>query len=200
MEPSVLAPKKPKPPKWWVLVTLAAGSFGSFAGMAVAGTGTYEISPFTVELSAKPGVAGKTVFDIRPSAVGISPGHAEAGTHAGPLVLGGTVTGVSGLVPSDAAAAATPAGFADFLADNGKAAIRAFGVKVAAVSLAGSLVFGLAISMGRWRRAIGSVVAGVLTLAIVGAITASTYDRSEFSRTQFQQSGASPTDGLIPGT
>lgn len=205
MEPSVLAPKKPKPPKWWALVTLAAGAAGVFGGMAVAGSGSYEIPPFTVELSAKPGAAGKTVFETKPSAVGVSPGFAEAGTHAGPLILKATVTNVSGvLVPSDQAAVATPQGFADFMAANGKAAVRAFAIKVGIVSLAGALALGLAISMGRWQRIVGSVIAGVLTLAVVGAITAATYDRSEFSKTQFRPTGQAPvtdpTDGLnLPG-
>lgn len=200
MEPSVLAPRAPKPPKYWIAITIAAGVLGSFIAIAVAGNGRYHVAPFTMELSARPAPAGKTEFEFKPTAAGLSPGHAEAGTHAAPLAFRVTVTDVSGLVPSDAARASTPGGFADFMSANGKAAVRSFAIKVAIVSLLGALVAGLAISMGRWQRIVGSLLTGVLTLAVLGGMTAATYDADEFKKTNFRPTTqTSSVDGILPG-
>jgi hypothetical protein len=198
VEPSVLAPRAPKPPKWWILVTLAAGVGGSFAGITVAADGRYDIPPFTVELSATVAPAGKTEFEVKPTAVGVSPGFAEAGTHAAPLAFRATVTDVRGLVPSDAARLATPGGFAEFMKTNGEEAVRAFAVKTGLVSLLGSLLVGLAISMGRWQRIVGSLIAGVLNLAVLGGLTAATYDADEFKKTSFRPTDNS-SQSILPG-
>jgi hypothetical protein len=201
MEPSVLAPRKPKPPKWWVAVTLAAGVVGSFAAIAIAGKGSYEVPPFTMDLSARPAPAGKTEFEFKPSATGLSPGFAEAGTHAAPLAFRVTVTGANAL-DSDIARTATPGGFQDFMTENGKDAVRSFAIKVGLASLVGSLLAGAAISMGRWQRVVGSLIAGVLTIATLGGITAATYDGDEFKKTNFRPTTGAPvdlpTDGIIP--
>lgn len=182
-------------------MTIAAGALGSFAGIAAFGDGRYEVPPFAMELSARPAPAGKTEFEIKPTVTGVSPGFAEAGTHAAPLAFRATVTDVRGLVPSDAAKAATPGGFADFMAANGKAAIRSFAIKVAIVSLLGSLAFGLLICFGRWQRIVGAVLSGVVTLAVLGGITAATYDADEFKKTNYRPTGGTtaPTDLLPTG-
>jgi len=203
VEPSVLAPRKPKPPKWWILVTIAAGVFGSFIAIAFAGDGRYVVPPFTMDLSARPAPAGKTEFEIKPTVTGVSPGFAEAGTHAAPLAFRVTVTDVNGLVPSDAAKASTPGGFADFMKANGKDAVRSFALKVGIVSLLGSLIAGLAISMGRWQRVVGSLLSGVVTLAVLGGLTAATYDADEFKKTNYRSTTGTPADNvptdLLPG-
>jgi hypothetical protein len=195
MQPSTIAPKPKKPPKWWAAVTIAAGIIGAFAGLAAGASGTYEVPPFTVELSAKPAPAGKTEFEVKPAA--LSPGFAEAGTHASPLVLRATVVDIDGeLLASDAAALATPSGFADHFAQNGKAAATAFAIKSAIVALLGSLAAGAAISFGRWQRIVGALVIGIVTVGALGAITAVTYDKDEFKKTSFQRGGPG---SLIPG-
>jgi hypothetical protein len=194
MEPSTVASKPKKPPKWWAAVTIAAGITGAFAGLAAGASGTYEVPPFTVDLSAKPAPAGKTEFEVKPAA--LSPGFAEAGTHASPLVLRATVVEIDGeLLSSDAAALATPGGFADHFSENGKAAATAFAIKSVIVALIGSLAAGAAISFGRWQRIVGSLVVGVLTVGALGAITAATYDKDEFKKTSFQR--GSP-GGILP--
>jgi len=52
--------------------------------------------------------------------------------------------------------------------------------------------------MGRWQRILGAVVAGVLTLAGVGALVAATYDSREFSKTSFRPTGQ-PAQDSLPG-
>lgn len=197
MQPSTVAPKPKKPPRWWALVTIAAGVSGAFGGIAAGASGTYEVPPFTVELRAMPAPAGKTELEVKPAS--LSPGYSEAGTHASPLVLRATVVSIDGsLLPSDAIALATPNGFANHFAENGKAAGIAFAIKTAIVGLLGALAAGAAISFGRWQRILGAAIAGILTLGVVGAMTAATYDKDEFKKTSFQRSDSGGPGSILP--
>lgn len=204
MNPSVLYddPKKTskaKPSQIWVLITILAGAVGALAAIAVGGTGTYEIAPFTVELSARPDLAGKTEIALAPSdealdpsdgslAAAIPKGRAEAGTHAGPIVFRVTFTGLSEsgrLTTTDQSVFADPLNAASFMADDGKAAVRAFGIKLALLALAGATAAGLAIGFRRFRRVVGAAIAGLLCFAAIGLVVQQTYDKGEFSKTSY---------------
>ena len=189
MEPSTVqvAGKAAKPGALWILITIAAGIGGSMAAIGVAGSGRYDVAPFEVELRAFPAPLGETVLAKR--AAGIEPGRAEAGTHNAPMVYKATITGVSlaGLTPTDQNLVATPEGMATFLSEQGKDALRAFGIKLALLSVGGGAIAGLGVSLvGRqWRRIAGGAAAGLLTLGVIGVLTQQTYDKSEFAKTRF---------------
>jgi hypothetical protein len=56
---------------------------------------------------------------------------------------------------------------------------------VGALGIGGGLVGGLVISLGRWRRTLGGMLAGVLAVTIVGIVVQSSYNADEFSKTRF---------------
>ena len=184
--------KRRKPPGWWKLVTFVAGAIGAMGAIAGAGTASYDINPYRVELRARPALAGQTELAIRPPQ--LNPGFAYAGTHAGPIALRATITGVSGsLVPSDVGAITTPRDAAGFFAEEGKDAIRSFALLCAGLALAGGAAAGVAISFGRWQRVLGAAISGLLTFAIIGVVVAQTYDIEEFMKSgSFARDGGAP--------
>jgi len=190
MDPSVMqtTTRATRPAAWWILATIAAGIAGSFGAIGVAGSGTYEVAPFQVELRAIPAPLGETV--LAKKVAGIEPGRAEAGTHNAPMVYKATITGLSvgdRLTNTDPQLVATPEAMADFLSEQGKDAIRSFGIKLAIVSVGGGAIGGIGVALAgmRWRRIAGGALAGLLTLAVVGVLTQQTYDKSEFQKTSF---------------
>lgn len=186
MEPSTVMtgvePRKPK--KRWTLIVIGAGAIGAMSSVAAGGHGTYDITPFRIELRAKPAFFGKTEFAVRP--LTLHPGHAEAGTHAAPIVLRATITDISpAFVTSDRKTVATPHAFAAFMGQEGKDAVRAFAIKLALLALAGGAAGGAAVSFGRWKRIVGGALAGLLTFAIIGLLIQQTYNSAEFLKTRY---------------
>jgi hypothetical protein len=186
MDPSTLAPTDRKPSRWWILVTAVAGAAGALAAVGAVGRGTYQVGPFRIELRARPAALGTTELAIR-AVEGFIPSHAEAGTHAAPMVFRATIVEVdaAGLVASDRAVARSPRALATFIGDDGKSAITAFAIRLALLALAGGAAAGLALSFGRWRRAIGAAVAGVLTITAIGILVQRTYNADEFLKTRY---------------
>ncbi|MFN2613555.1 MAG: hypothetical protein ABR552_01890 [Actinomycetota bacterium] len=208
MEPSTLAPRKKKPAAWWMLLTIAAGGFGSLGAVAVAGRGTYNVAPFKVELRAWPAFQGKTEFAVEPIGT-FSGGHASAGTHRSPIdfratIKGFTVTGAdptSILTQEDSASLRDPRAFADFFAANGKQAARSFGIKVGLLALGGAAFGGLLVSFAgmRFGRVAGAVLAGVVTVGVIGLLVQQTYDAKQFSRTCWQAPDSSSCTRIVRG-
>jgi len=202
MDPTTVAQRpgapKAKPSRWWTLITVAVGATGALGAIGVAGSGTYDVAPFKVELQALPAPAGKTVLAKR--AAGIEPGRAEAGTHNSPVELRATIVGISGggITSTDDLAIAEPSGFATFMGSEGKEAVRAFAIKLALLAAAGGAAGGLAISLGRWRRILGGAVGGILAIAVIGVLVAQTYDTEEFKKTTFTSDGPAQPGELIP--
>lgn len=195
MEPSTLYtdPKaRPKPSKIWVLLTLLVGAAGALAAVGVAGKGTYEIRPFIVELSARPAPAGKTEITVRPADPDLAKltpnGHAEAGTHAGPLVARATIVDIAPgarLAPSDIELFTDPREVTAFLSSDGREALQAFVIKLAIVALLGGAAAGAAIGVRRPRRIVGAALGGLLTFAVIGLMVQQTYDSNEFAKTRY---------------
>ncbi|HEX9775482.1 MAG TPA: hypothetical protein VGB83_07870 [Actinomycetota bacterium] len=205
MDPSVVQtePRPAKPAGWWKLATLLAGAVGALGAVAAAGSGTYDVAPFRVELRATPSVYGKTELAVQPEGGfdELPRQHAEAGTHASPITARATIVGLSvaGLVTSDQRLLADPYELNRFFGREGKDAVRAFALKLAALALAGGLAGGLVVSMGRWKRMIGGALAGLLTFAVIGLLMQQTYDSNEFTKTRFvvEDAGGLPDgDGL----
>lgn len=170
---------KRKPKRSWIAITAIAGALGAMGSIAGAGRATYDVTPFTIELRARPALSGQTELAIRLAS--LNPGSAVAGTHAGPIAFGAAITGVSGdVVPSDLRALATPRSAAGFIGEEGKTAIRSFALLCALLALAGGAAGGTAVSFGRWQRVIGGAVAGLLTFAIIGLVAQRTYQADEF--------------------
>ncbi len=69
-------------------VGLLAALVGGWLGLLVAGPATSHVGPLTVESSVMPTLQGRTQLDIPPL------GHVDLPTHAAPLVVKATVTGV----------------------------------------------------------------------------------------------------------
>lgn len=182
-------PGKRKPAGYWKIVTAIAGMVGALGAIGAAGKASYDIKPFRVELRARPAAAGSTEIAIKPAT--LNPGHATAGTHAGPMAFRATITGFSEtLLPSDVRNIATPRDAAGYLGEEGKSAIRSFVLLCAMLALAGGAAGGTIVSFGRWQRVVGGAVAGLLAFAVIGLIVMQTYSADEFIK-----SGSFARDG-----
>lgn len=184
--------RKAKPKGYWKIITALAGIIGALGAVGAAGKASYDIAPFRVEFRARPALAGATELAIQPAA--LNPGVATAGTHAGPLVVRATITGLSGtLVPSDVRAVATPRDAAGYLGQEGKTAIRSFVILLAMLAVAGGAAGGTLVSFGRWQRVVGGAIAGLLALAVIGLVMQQTYDPDEFLKSgRFAREGGAP--------
>jgi len=190
MEPSTLQPdaKRAKPSAWWKLAVAILGAGGALGAVAAGGSGTYVITPFDVELSARPAAYGKTELAVQPIEGVPIPLHAEAGTHASPIVARVTITGIATPpAPSDLRLFERgPSALAAHIGEQGKAAVRSLAIKLAALALGGGAAAGGALALfGRPWRIVGGALAGLLTFAIIGVLMQQTYDTSEFLKTQF---------------
>jgi hypothetical protein len=185
MDPeTVRSPARAKPSGWWILITFVAGVAGSMGAVAAAGHGTYDIPPFRAELRAWPALAGKTEIAVRAPVVGRA--HAEAGTHKAPIDLRVTIIGLSTkATASDLRALQNPRDLASLIGQQDSAAVRSFAIKLGLLAIAGGLVGGLIVSLGRWQRMVGGALAGLLAIAVIGVVTKATYNADEFTRTRF---------------
>lgn len=176
-----------------LLVTLVAGAVGSLAGVWIFGNGTYDITPFEVELRVRPAITGSTRLEVKPAG-GLSAGGVSADTHTSPLEFGATITGVSRAGLTDLVTTSNlvrdPFTMATYLRDHDSAAVRSFAIKIGLVSLAGGFVGGAAASMGSWRRMVGGAIVGVVLVAVLGLIAQQTYDVGAFENARFNPAGA----------
>ena len=187
MNPSTLATTKKKPPKWWALITFAAGAVGALVAIQLGGHGIYKVPPFDIELRARPAFAGKTELAIKPVS-NFVPSHAEAGTHAGPMAFRATILNVqpgTNLISDDLVVDDTPYDLSKKLSQDGKSAVTKFAIKLIFLTLFGSALGGAAISFGRWKRILGAILAGIVTMAIIGVMIQSTYDSGKFKQTSY---------------
>lgn len=182
----------------WILPVLL-GVGGSIGAVAALGSGTYDVAPFKVAMDVSFGPSGQTRLAVEaPGAA--SPGVARADTHSGPLRFGGTIVGI------DAAKLATatvedaiggrkqsrpvdptnPKSLALYLAQNGKDAARSFGIKVGALAAAGGLIGGMAGAVGKPKKTIAGLVAGVAVIGMFGLIAQQSYDTTAFEGTRFE--------------
>ena len=182
----------------WILPVLL-GVGGSLGAVAAFGSGTYDVAPFKVAMDISFGATGQTTLSIEAPGVG-SPGVATAGTHSGPLRFTGTIVGIDatklatttvesvigGQEQNEPLDPANPRSLALFLAQNGKSAARSFGIKVGALAAGGSLIGGLAGALGKPKKMIAGLIAGVAVIGVLGLIAQQTYDTGAFEDTRFQ--------------
>lgn len=182
----------------WILPVLL-GVGGSIGAVAALGSGTYDVAPFKVAMDVSFGASGQTRLAVQAPGVA-SPGVARADTHSGPLRFAGTIVGI------DAAKLATstvenvvagrsqdqpldptnPQSLALYLAQNGKDAARSFGIKVGALAAAGGLIGGLAGALGKPKKTIAGLIAGVAVIGAFGFIAQQSYDTTAFEGTRFE--------------
>ena len=175
---------RPRRSPIWVLITIIAGVAGAAGAVAVGAHGTYDIPPFRAELRTWPSVSGKTELAVRAPVIGRA--HVEARTHDGPITFRVTIVGISSKATvADLQALRDPHDLATLLGRQDSAAIRAFAIKVGLLALGGGLAGGLLVFFGRWRRFLGGALAGLLVIAIVGAVVEATYDTEQFRNTHF---------------
>lgn len=185
LAPEALAPTRTGPSRWWILVTFVLGAAGSLVGVGLFAKGTYLVRPFEVEMSAIPSLSGETELSVRP-VPGLEPGFAQADTHTAPMTFRMTIVGVTD--PAEAARLLSdPRTLADFLRsdEQGKEAIRNFGLRLGLVALGGGAAGGLAATFGRWRRALGGIIAAVVVVGVIGLLVSQTYDIEKFRGTRF---------------
>lgn len=182
----------------WILPVLL-GVGGSIGAVAALGSGTYDVAPFKVAMDVSFGASGQTRLAVQAPGVA-SPGVARADTHSGPLRFAGTIVDI------DAAKLATstvdnvvagrsqdqpldptnPQSLALYLAQNGKDAARSFGIKVGALAAAGGLIGGLAGALGKPKKTIAGLIAGVAVIGMFGLIAQQSYDTTAFEGTRFE--------------
>lgn len=141
---------------------LLAGAGGAIA-LALAGTATYRLGPFDVELDARPG-SGLSEVALPPL------GEIRADTHAAPLRLTATLRRVDPDELNRRLSDGGVPGIAVLVEEQGRAAVRSHTVRVGVVAVVGAGLAGLLIHGRRWRAAAGTVAAGLgLTLLLGGA-------------------------------
>ncbi len=190
MDAQVLPPPK-EVGRWsFIIATIVLGCAGSLAGLAVAAQGTYVMGPFIVDLKVTPATGSTTQLSIAPSATGLNPGYAEADTHAGFLTIDAKVVGVASVTqrPLALQRVTRPRLLADSLKDEGKAAMRSFGIRAALGVVAGGAIGGgfMALFGFRPRRIVQGLLAGVILVGALALVAWQTYDVNEFNRTTFK--------------
>lgn len=190
MEGIAAATSTGKPARWWIAITIAAGIVGGMTTVGLLSAKTYSIPPLRVELSATPSFGGTSQLKVepRPLPPGVRTGHAEAPTHSSPIDFRMTVAGVDlAGVARQPGVLANPLATARHIrfSEDGKKAIRDFGMRLAMLALAGGAAGGAAVSFGRWKRILGGAVAGLVALGLVGVLLHQTYDVDEFRNTRY---------------
>lgn len=179
-----------RPARWWIAVTVLAGAAGALAAVGLFSKSEYTIPPFRVELSAVPSLSGDTELSVRPLP-GLEPGFAEASTHRSPITFRMTVLGVESAAEA-ARLVADPHTLAEHLrfSEQGRDAVRDFGIRLGLIALAGGAAGGVAVSFGRWRRIVGGVLAGALVVGVVAVLLHQTYEVDEFRNARFRPAAA----------
>jgi predicted MPP superfamily phosphohydrolase len=145
-----------------ILVAMA----GAWLGIGLAATVHTSIGPADFSLSLRPSVSGDTVIDIRPL------GTLGFNTHDGPVRL---MVSFDGVHPELAKEIMDNPRWADRLPEtiqhDLEDALRVLVIRSVLAAVAGAAVTGL-IVFHSWRRALASGLTGLLGLAVIGALVA----------------------------
>ena len=197
MDGSALAPPKQVGTWRWLITSVILGAAGSTIAIAAFGQGTYLIGPLVVQLKVSPDTTAATELAIETAA--LKPGVARAETHSGFVSFRGTVTGISGTtaLPDTLAAVTDPTSLATLIRDEGKSALRKFGLKIGLLTLGGGAAGGFAVALigFKTRRIFQGLIAGVVLVGVMGLLAWQTYDIEEFEKTQFRPAATQAVGG-----
>ncbi|MHB8511022.1 MAG: hypothetical protein ACYDCC_02480 [Actinomycetota bacterium] len=187
-----------------LLLAIIGGIVGSAGAITLFGKGTYTINPFVVSFKVKVASRGTTTFALDNPKLPRQ-GTATAETHKGYLAATVSIVDVdpkalaTSTLPVCAPSckdtpldATSPQSIGHYLAANGQAAIRSFGIKVGIIAFAGSFVLALGGSMFNLKRAVIGTLVGVLAIGALAFIAKQTYDINKFGTTSFGTSSSSP--------
>ena len=197
MEGSAVAPPRQIKSQSYLVVTILLGIAGSVVAVAAFGKGSYRVGPMLVEMAARPSTSGMTELAVEPfaGATGLKVGRAEAQTHTGFIALRGTVVGVVGAedasLPAAILASKDPLTLATTIRDQGKEAMRKFGLRIGLLVLAGGGAGGFVIALVglKTRRIFQGALAGVVVTGVLGLLAWQTYDIEKFSQVTFRPAG-----------
>ena len=167
---------------------LLVGALGALLAVAVLGRDDTRIGPATVELAARPALAGSSTLAAPPF------GSVSAGTHLGPVAFTATLDGVDvnglgrllneGTRDGRAGEAALYATL-DPLEASAREAVSRFLVRIAVLGLLGGVAGVVLFRRRTWRRVARTTLGGVAATALLLGPTAVTYDVSAFSAPRY---------------
>lgn len=196
MEGSAVAPPH-QVGRWnYVLAALVLGGAGSMIALEAFAPDTRRVGPLIVEFDVKPSTSGTTELGVRPAIAAIPKGIVKRKTHQGFLAVRASVVGVvtEGRANIDQAIAlvSSPPQFVQAIEEQGKDALRRYGIRVGLLTVGGGAAGGFIIALVgmKTRRVFQGVLAAVVLVAGLGVVAWLTYDKAKFDGTQFLPSGA----------
>lgn len=155
------------------------GLIGAMLAVAVAGTVTREVGPFSADLSLHPSLTGGTEVAVPPL------GQLQLDTHDGPVRL---EVGINQLRPDAARSIATNPnalrGLGAEVDDDLRAGVRDLLLRTALVTVLGAAALGLLV-FRRLRRTLAAAASGVAALLAIGGATALTADSRSLAEPRF---------------
>ena len=155
------------------------GLLGALLAVAVAGTVTREVGPFSADLSLQPSLTGGTEVAVPPL------GRLLLDTHDGPVRL---EVGISQLRPDAARSIATNPnalrGLGAEVNDDLRAGVRDLLLRTVLVTVGGAAALGLLV-FRQLRRTLAAAASGVAALVVVGGVTAVTADSRSLAEPRF---------------
>jgi predicted phosphodiesterase len=168
------------PPRLLLAVELAGvGLLGALLAVAVAGTVTREVGPFSADLSLAPSLVGGTRVAVPPL------GELQLDTHDGPVRLD---VGINQLRPEAARSIATNPnalrGLGAEVNDDLRTGVRDLLLRTVVVTVLGAATLGLLV-FRRLRRTLAAAASGVAALVVIGGVTAVTADSRSLAEPRF---------------
>ena len=155
------------------------GLLGAMLAVAVAGTVTREVGPFSADLSLHPSLSGGTEIAVPPL------GQLQLDTHDGPVRL---EVGINQLRPDAARSIATNPnalrGLGAEVNDDLRTGVRDLLLRTALVTVIGAAALGLLV-FRQLRRTLAAAASGVAALWVLGGVTALTADSASLAEPKF---------------
>jgi len=170
-----------RPPRRLLLAVELAGVglLGALLAVAVAGTVTREVGPFSADLSLQPSLTGGTEVAVPPL------GQLQLDTHDGPVRL---EVGINQLRPEAAHSIATNPnalrGLGAEVDADLRAGVRDLLLRTVVVTVVGAAALGLLV-FRRLRRTLAAAASGVAALVVVGVVTFVTADSRSLAEPRF---------------
>jgi predicted phosphodiesterase len=155
------------------------GLLGALLAVAVAGSVTREVGPFSAEMSLQPSLTGGTEVAVPPL------GQLQLDTHHGPVRL---EVGIDQLRPEAARTIATNPnalrGLGAEVDADLRAGVRDLLVRTVVVTVLGAAALGLLV-FRQLRRTLAAAASGVAALVVVAGVTALTADSRSLAEPRF---------------